>query len=90
MNHGIVLAVLVHRDDPIAARGRHTGDRRRVLPEIAAQPDGAHLIVGLLQLLEHHVGQVGTVIVHEDDLVDQEISAVGRRGGAGELMQFGD
>ena len=37
-----MLAVLVHRQHPVAAAGRHARERRRVLPVVPAEPEGAH------------------------------------------------
>ena len=42
MSAGVVLPVLVHRHDPVAARGGHAGQRGGVLAEVPAQPNRSH------------------------------------------------
>ena len=83
---GVVLAVLVHGDDPLAAGRGDAGQGRRVLAEVAAQPDRAHPVVGRGEGADGVVGGVGAAVVHEDDLGDPVVAPrrgdpVGDRGG---------
>jgi hypothetical protein len=73
----VVLAVLVHRDDPVRARGCHTGQRRCVLTEVAAQPETADLGESLAQLPDHLVGGVRAVVMDQQDLGDHQPVTVG-------------
>ena len=53
------------------------GQGRRVLAEVAAQPDRAHPVVGRGERADGVVGGVGAAVVHEDDLGDA-VGAPGR------------
>ena len=43
---GIMLPVLIHGDNPVAAGGGHPGQGRGMLPEVPAQPDAPDDING--------------------------------------------
>ena len=73
---GVVLAVLVHRDDPLAPGRGDAGEGRRVLAEVAAQPDRAHPVVGAGQGADGVVGRVGAAVVDEHDLGDPVAAAL--------------
>ena len=78
----VVLAVLVHRDDPRAVPAGHAGERRGVLAEVARQPDRADDVVGRGQLADGVVGGGRAVVVDEVDLRDA-VAAAARRDGSG-------
>ncbi len=80
----VVLAVLVHRDDPLAARRRHAGQGRRMLAEVAGQPDRAHPVVLVRQLADALLAGRGSAVPDQDDLADAEGAP---RGGQGRLVQ---
>ena len=84
---GRVLEVAVHDDDPAAARGLDAGRDRRVLAEVATEPDEAHGVVLVGELAEDAPGLVRAAIVDEDDLVLagnlRESESRGARVGAG-------
>ena len=55
----VVLAVLVHRHDPVRARARHARERRGVLPEVARQPDRPDVSVPVREVTYGDVGRSG-------------------------------
>ena len=86
----VVLAVLVHRDDPVAAGRGHAGQRRGVLAEVAAEPDRADEVVLGRQLAHHPGGVVGTVVVDQQHLGHPERHPAGGDDVAGEREELGE
>src|SRR5665647_3028983 len=80
---GVVLTVLIHRHDPVPAGGGHAGQRRRVLAEVAAEPDRTNEVVSCGQLTDHLIGTVGTMVTDQEQLDDLELVACGGQGGHG-------
>ena len=65
---GGVLEVAVHRHEDVAARADETRVHRRVLAEVALEPDRAHAPVGRVDALELGESRVGRAVVDEDQL----------------------
>lgn len=68
----VMLAVLVQRHDPVTTRGRHPGQRRGVLPEVAAQPDWTNRFVLVGQVADDSIGPVRPVVVDQQHFRDHE------------------
>ena len=85
-----VLAVFVDRGDPVGRGRRHTGERRRMLPEVAAEPHRPDERVGGSEFSDDLVGRIGAVVVDEQYLLDSELVAIGRCLGGRQWGDFGD
>ena len=70
--------------------GRHAGQRRSVLAEVAAQPDGAHDRMFLGQPAQTAADAVGSVVEDQQHLADLEVVAVGGPGVLAERGQLLD
>ena len=65
---GIVLEIGVDRDDDLAAGLTETRRQRRGLPEVAAQPDNANVLVLIVQARQRCEGPVHGAVVDKDGL----------------------
>src|SRR5262249_20616442 len=79
-----LLEVTVHDHRPRAAAAAEAGRDGRVLAEVAAQPEGAHVRVAGGKLGEHLPAVVGAPVVHEHDF---EAVSHARERGAQALVQ---
>jgi len=87
---GVVLAILVHGDNPVGARARHAGQGRSVCAGVAREPDGPDVVVPASQGPDGEIRPVGTRVVDEDDLTDLEAVSSGwhlRTGVAIDLLK---
>ena len=84
----IVLSVLVHRDDPVAAGRRHARERRGMLSEVARQPDRANPLVARRQVADDLVAAADAPVPDEEHLVDTELATILRRLGRAELLEL--
>src|SRR5512132_3038132 len=64
-----VLKVSVHRDEDVALSPHETRVHRRVLAEVALEPDASDVLsVGGVRFLDRGPRAVGGSVVHEDEL----------------------
>ena len=87
---GVVLAVFVHRDDPVCGRTRHPCECCRVLSEVACEPDRANLGVAAGEQTDRLIGVIRPAVVDEDDLADAELVAQRRSSRLGVRVQLVD
>ena len=66
----ILLAVLVHGDDPVASGRRHACKGRGVLTEVAREPDRPDPVVLALKLADDLVAASWTAVPDQKDLGD--------------------
>ena len=84
---GVLLAILIHCQNPITHRTRHSGKRCGMLAIIARQPDGFDKYVLLRQVFDHQIGAVRSAIVNQHYLVNDVLQAI--RSQAGILRKGG-
>ena len=73
---GVLLAVLVQRGHPVGAGRRHPRERRRVLTEVAGQPDERHERISRGEGLHDDVRTIDRAVVDQHDLDHLERAAL--------------
>lgn len=69
---GIMLAVLIHRDDPVTTRGGHPRQSGGMLAEVPTKPNWTNPGVPSCKFANRQVALAGTSVPDEYDLADSK------------------